>query len=427
MEDYTGSLILIAVCLLLSAYFSATETAFASLNRVRIKNLSEKGDGKAALVLRLLERYDSLLSTILIGNNLVNIGATSMATVIFVQLLGRDAGSGLSTLVTTLVLLVFGEITPKSMASEYPERFAMFSAPFLRLWIILFTPLNLLFSRWKRFLSSVFHSREDRTITEEELLTYVNEAESGGGLDEQESDLIRNSIEFSEQEVQDVLTPRVDIVGISDADTKEEIADLFASTGYSRLPVWHEDVDHITGIIYLKDFYNKVWRTGIEPMDIVRPVLYVIPQKKIDEVLKELQQKKLHMAVVLDEYGGTLGIVTMEDILEELVGEIWDEHDEVIQEIVPVSATEYLVRGSANLEDLLDELGIRQDEELDATSVSGWVMDMAGQIPKEKDVFYQDRLMITVLDMDGKRVDRVRVDLLDEEDASLKKNERPRG
>lgn len=417
MEEYTGSLIIIAICLILSAYFSATETAFASLNRVRIKNLSEKGDGKAALVLRLLERYDNLLSTILIGNNLVNIGATALATVIFVRLLGRDMGSGAATLVTTLVLLIFGEITPKSMASEYPETFAMFSAPFLRIWVVLFTPLNLIFGKWKGFLSSVFRNKEDRTITEEELLTYVNEAESGGGLDEQESDLIRNSIEFSEQEVQDVLTPRVDIVGIRDTDSKEEIADLFAATGYSRLPVWHEDIDHITGIIYLKDFYNKVWRTDMDPRQIVRPVLYVIPQKKIDEVLKELQLKKLHMAVVLDEYGGTLGIVTMEDILEELVGEIWDEHDEVIHEIVRISDTEYLVRGSANQEDLFDELGIRQDDELDATSVSGWVMDLAGRVPREKDVFYKDNLMITVLDMDGKRVDRVRVDLTDTENS----------
>ena len=209
----------------------------------------------------------------------------------------------------------------------------------------------------------------------------------------------------------------MDIVGIRDTDSKEEIADLFAATGYSRLPVWHEDIDHITGIIYLKDFYNKVWRTDLDPRQIVRPVLYVIPQKKIDEVLKELQLKKLHMAVVLDEYGGTLGIVTMEDILEELVGEIWDEHDEVIHEIVRVSDTEYLVRGSANLEDLFDELGIRQDDELDATSVSGWVMDLAGCVPKEKDVFYKDSLMITVLDMDGKRVDRIRVDLTDTENS----------
>ena len=416
MGNYTGSLLIILICLILSAYFSATETAFASLNRIRIRNMAEKGDKKAALVLRLLSEYTDLLSTILIGNNLVNIGATSLATVIFVQLLGEDMGSGMATLVTTLVLLVFGEITPKSMATEFPERFAMVSAPLLRVFVLLMTPLNRLFGLWKRFLASAVHSKEDRTITEEELLTYVEEAESGGGLDEQESDLIRNSIEFSEQEVQDILTPRVDIVGVRDTDTKEEIAKVFAETGYSRLPVWHEDVDHITGIIYLKDFYNKAWRNGIAPQAIIRPAIYVIPQKKIDEVLKELQMKKLHMAVVLDEYGGTLGIITMEDILEELVGEIWDEHDEVIHEIVKISDTEYLVRGNANLEDLFEELNIRQEEEVDATTVSGWVMDLAGRIPKEQEVYCKDRLRITVLDMDGKRVDRVRVEVLEEEE-----------
>ena len=411
VSKYTGSLLIIIICLVLSAYFSATETAFASLNRIRIRNMADKGNGKAALVLRLLDRYNEVLSTILIGNNLVNIAATSLATVIFVQQLGEDMGSGAATLVTTLVLLIFGEISPKTLATELPERFACVSAPFLRFFMQILTPVNFLFGLWKRFLGKVFRNKEDRTITEEELLTYVEEAESGGGLDEQESDLIRNSIEFSEQEVQDVLTPRVDIVGIRDTDSKEEIADLFAATGYSRLPVWHEDVDHITGIIYLKDFYNKVWRSDLEPKDIVRPVLFVIPQKKIDEVLKELQLKKLHMAVVLDEYGGTLGIVTMEDILEELVGEIWDEHDEVVHEIVKISDTEYLVRGSANLEDLFDELDIRQNEEVDAPSVSGWVMDMAGAVPKEKDVFRQDGLRITVLDMDGRRVDRVRINV----------------
>lgn len=401
------SLIIIVICIIMSAYFSATETAFSSLNRIRIKNMAEKGNKKAKLVMRLSENYDSLLSTILIGNNIVNIASASLATVIFVNLLGESTGPSVSTAVTTVVVLIFGEVSPKSIAKESPEKFAMFSAPFLNILIILLTPFNFLFKCWKKLLSLLFKSEEDRSITEEELLTIVDEAEQEGGINEQEGTLIRSAIEFSELEAMDILTPRIDIVGVPVTSTKDKIAQTFANTGYSRLPVYEESVDHIIGIIYQKDFYNYIYHAEKDISAIIRPALFIAKGKKIGTLLKELQQKKSHIAVVLDEFGGTIGIVTMEDILEELVGEIWDEHDEVVQEIEQVSDTEYIVLGNTNIDKLFDRLD--RKEELEVLTVSGWTMDMLGRIPEEGDHFEDGNLYVTVLQMDGKRVEKVQV------------------
>ena len=257
MDSNSVSLIIIVICIIMSAYFSATETAFSSLNRIRIKNMAEKGNKKAALVLKLSQDYDRLLSTILIGNNIVNIASASLATVLFVKLLGEDLGASISTIVTTIVVLIFGEVSPKSIAKESPEKFAMFSATILNCFVWILTPFNFLFRQWKKLLSKMFKNSEDRTITEEELLTIVDEAEQEGGIDEQESTLIRSAIEFTEIEAIDIFTPRVDVVGIPLDAAKEEIAGVFARTGYSRLPVYEEDIDHIEGIVYQKDFHNQ--------------------------------------------------------------------------------------------------------------------------------------------------------------------------
>ena len=284
---------LIFICIVLSAYFSATETAFNSVNRIRLKGQQEKGDKRAALVLRLLSEYDKLLATILVGNNIVNIAATSMATVIFVRLLGYDRGSGVATMVTTLVLLLFGEITPKSLAAKYPERVARFSAPILRALMVLMTPLTALFGLWKRLLSVLARGEEDRSITEEELLTMVDVAEDEGGIDEQESTLLRISIDFMDQEAQDILTPRVDIAGVERGENREEIARRFMETGYSRLPVYEGDLDHIVGILYQKDFYNKIHDDAANIAAIVRPVLFVSEHRDLGSLLREMQQKMM--------------------------------------------------------------------------------------------------------------------------------------
>ena len=401
------SLIIIVCCIIMSAYFSATETAFSSLNRVRMKSLAEKGNKRAALVLRLSENYDSLLSTILIGNNIVNITSTSVATVLFVCLLGEERGSSLSTLVMTIVVLIFGEVSPKSLAKEVPENFALFSAPILRVLVIILSPANFLFGQWKKLLSLIFKFSRENGITEEELLIMVEEAKQDGGIDEQEGTLIRSAIEFSDLTAEDVLTPRIDVAAVPADATQEEIADIFTETGFSRLPVYRENVDNIVGIIYQKDFYNQIYHTERKLEEIIRPALFIAMGKKVGQLLKELQQKKMHIAVVLDEFGGTAGIVTLEDILEELVGEIWDEHDKVVQEVEQISDREYLVMGSANVEKLFERLG--KVREFDVLTVSGWVMEVAEKIPAAGEQFRFEDLEITVLEMDDKRVEKVRI------------------
>ena len=407
MEGDSISLIIIVLCVIMSAYFSATETAFSSLNRIRIKNMAEKGDKKAQLVLNLSENIDNMLSTILIGNNIVNILSASLATVLFVNWLGSEKGPSAATAVVTVVVLIFGEVTPKSIAKESPEKFAKFSAPFLRVLMFILTPFNFLFSLWKKLMSVIIKSDDSHSITEEELITIVEEAEQEGGIDEEESTLIRSAIEFSEVEAKDVYTPRIQIEGVPEDATKDEIARMFTETGYSRLPVYRESLDHIIGVIYHKDFHNYVYNTDKDISSIIRPAIFVTPNKKIDELLKELQQQKSHNAFIIDEYAGTMGLVTLEDIVEELVGEIWDEHDEIVQEIVQISENEYHVLGSADIEEVFEKFDI--NEEIDVMTASGWVMNVLGRIPNEGDSFVYKNLDVTVLSMDEKRVGKISI------------------
>ena len=414
MESNMISVIIIVFCVIMSAYFSATETAFSSLNRIRMKNKAEKGDKRAVLVIKLLDNYDGLLSTILIGNNIVNIACASLATLLFVQLVGQEAGASLSTIVTTIVVLIFGEISPKSIAKESPEAFALFSAPIINVLQKILTPANFLFKQWKKLLSRIFKTSGDNGITEEELLTIVDEAEQVGGIDEQEGTLIRSAIEFNDMEAIDIMTPRIDVTGVEQGKTKEEIAHTFMETGYSRLPVYEGSLDKIIGIIYQKDFYNIVYHTNKDVKDIIRPALFIAENKKIGTLLRELQVHKMHIAVILDEFGGTVGIVTLEDILEQLVGDIWDEHDEVVEEMVKISEDHYEVLGSANIDELFDELDI--DQEFDCQTVSGWVMDVMDRIPAEGDTFTFRNLHVTVTKMADKRVDKVDIRIEHKED-----------
>ncbi len=407
MQGDTITLIIIVLCVVMSAYFSATETAFSSLNRIRIKNLADKGNKRAALVAKLSDQYDSMLSTILIGNNIVNIGCSSLATVLCLKWLGEDIGPSVSTIATTVVVLIFAEISPKSIAKESPEKFAMFSAPILKVLMVILTPVNYLFGLWKKLLSKIIKSDEDRGITEEEILTIVEEATQEGGIDEEEGTLIRSAIEFREMEAVDILTPRIDVEGVEIHATKEQIAEVFTETGYSRLPVYEDSMDHIVGIIYHKDFHNYVYHTEQEVGSIIRPVRFITKTKNISDLLKELQQEKSHIAVVLDEFGGTVGIVTMEDILEEIVGEIWDEHDEIVQSFEKVGEEEYVVLGSSNVEKLFEELEI--EDEVEVVTVSGWVMNLLERIPKENDKVSYGDWEITVLEMNGKRVEKASV------------------
>mgnify|MGYP000126701940 CR=1 FL=1 len=392
----------------LSAYFSATETAFSSLNRIRLKNMANLGNQKAALTLSLSENYDKLLSTILIGNNIVNITSASLATVIFVQYFG-DVGVTLSTVVMTVVVLIFGEISPKSLAKENPESFAMFSAPVMRVLIWLLTPLNFLFAQWKKLLGKLFRAKTDPGITEEELMTIVDEAEDQGGIGQYESELIRSAIEFNNLEADDILTPRVNIVAVEDDESKEEIAEKFANCGFSRLLVYRDSIDHVVGVLHEKDFYSALHAGEFHMNKTMRNAIYVIGSIKISDLMRQLQRSKTHVAVVVDEFGGTQGIVTMEDILEELVGEIWDEHDKVVENMQPIADGVYLVAGGANLEKTLEVLDV--DREYDSFTVSGWVIEEMGKIPHAGEAFDVENLHVTVTKADGRRVIEVKVEV----------------
>ena len=410
--------VILVILVILSAYFSATETAFTSLNRIRLKSKADAGNRRAALALKLVDQYDKLLSTILVGNNIVNLSASSLATVFFTEGLRLQNGAVISTAVITIVVLVFGEVSPKSLAKEYPESFAMFSAPMMRILMVILTPVNFLFSLLKKLLSKVFHKQGDSGITEEELVTMVDQAESEGGLDQHESKLIRSAIEFNDMEVDEILTPRVDIVAVEDTDSMDEIAQAFAESGYSRLPVYHEDIDDIIGVIHEKDFHAARYRGQTDVKAITGPMLYTTGNTKISELLRILQREKAHMVIVVDEYGGTEGLVTLEDIVEELVGEIWDEHDEVIEEFKKQEDGSYLISCSADLTDLFDLFSIKG--ECDANTISGWVMEQIGRIPEEGDCFQSDGLDVTVTKVDHRRVLEIRVEVLPEPEEDKK-------
>ena len=392
MEDGSIPLLVAMVILvILSGFFSASETAYSSLNQIRLKSRADSGDQKAAQILALSERYDSLLSTILIGNNIVNIALASIGTVFFTGLLGGASGPTVSTAVITVTVLIFGEITPKSMAKEMPEKFASFSAPVLHALITVFTPVNFLFSAWKKFLSRHFHGEENDGITDAELMTMVSEAENDGELTNHESELIRSAIEFDDVEVEEVLTPRVDVVAVADDISMQELADAFDESGYSRLPVYHETIDNIIGVVHEKDYYQATRRGSASMDELVAPTLYTTGTTQISALLRTLREEHHHMAVVVDEYGGTEGIVTLEDILEELVGEIWDEHDEETEEFRRQSNGNWLVSGSASVDDLWEELSIPEDREIDSITVSGLVQEKTGRLPKVGDHFTIDR------------------------------------
>ena len=383
----TTCIVIMAVCLMLSAYFSATETAFSSANSTRLKTLAEKGNKRAALVCKLLERYDRLLSTILIGNNIVNIAAASIGTVLFTKLLGQERGATASTIVLTVVVLIFGEVTPKTLAKEMPETIATAVSPVLNLLMVLLTPLTWLFSQWKRLLSHFIHNKESDTITEGELMTMVSEAESDGELTDRESQLIRSAIEFDDVEVEEILTPRVDVVAVEDDISLEQLAQTFAESGYSRLPVYHDTIDNIIGVVHEKDFYLARLKKASTVEELIAPTLYTTGSTQISQLLRTLREQHHHMAVVVDEYGGTEGIITLEDILEELVGEIWDEHDEETEDFRQQSDGSWLVSGSASVDDLFETLGLPEDEDIDSNTVNGLVQEKTCHLPKVGDHF----------------------------------------
>ena len=409
LSELLPSIVAMVFCVIMSAYFSATETAFSSLNKTRLKALSEKGNKKADLALSLEEKYDKLISTIMIGNNIVNITLASIGTLMFVKIMqgDQDAGATLSTVVVTVSILIFGEVTPKSIAKDSPEKFAMFSAPFLHALMVVLTPINFLFSQWKKLISKIFKVSEDTKMSQEELLLLVEEVQQEGSIDESEGELLKNAIEFRDQVAEDILTHRTDLEAVSVDTDKEEVARVFTQSRFSRLLVYEENIDNIVGVLNIKDFYMNSGITDKPLQEVMTPPIFIHQSEKIRDLLNQLRAAKTHIAVVIDEYGGTLGIVTMEDILEELVGEIWDEHDEVQESFKMLSENTYLADCMVNLDEFADCFDVEIESE--SVSLGGWVMEQLGGIPEVGENFTYENLHITVTELDAHRVSYVTV------------------
>ena len=398
---YAVAIVVLIGC---SAFFSMSETAFTSVNQIRLKKMANEGDVKAERTLRILEDYDRFLTTVLVGNNLVNIAGTSLATLVFSLLLGAETGAVASTVFMTVAVLIFGEITPKSIAKSRPEKICIRICGVIRALEIILSPISWLFSKMTKFISR--NQPDNDTMTEDELEVMIDEIESDGVIDKDESELIKSAMRFDDIQVSEVYVPRMDIVAIDVSSSPEELGNLIASSGYSRIPVYDKSIDNIIGVAYAKEFYtNNFLGVKFSIKDIVKPVKYVPETMSIATILKDFQKSKIHMAVVLDSYGGTMGIVTMEDLLEELVGDIWDESDEVQQEIVKVSDDTINAKGVANIYDVMEALELKFDpEEYEDYSVTGYIVYKLGRGPVRGDVIEMPDATITVRSVKGRRV-----------------------
>lgn len=401
--------IIIIILILLSAYFSATETAFSSVNKIRLKTESSQGSKRAKRTLAMAENYDTLLSTILIGNNIVNIVMASLAAVLFTNLLG-GSGITVSTVVITVVVLVFGEITPKSLAKEFSNSFAMKTVGVLNFFIIILKPFNFLFSQWKKLLEKAFNFEKHSSVTQAELMTIVDEAQSQGAIEEQDGELIRSVMDFNDMELSRILTPRVDIIAVEETDDTSRLAEIFKEHEFSRIPVYRDTVDTIVGVIHEKDYYSSLSNKYIKISDLMNDIPVFTENMKVYNAMRIMQKSRLHMAVVVDEFGGTVGIVTMEDILEELVGEIWDEHDDVTHSFKKVGTGSYIVSCGADCKGIFELLGIDFDAEAqDYVTVSGWVLQQLKKIPQTGDSFEYKNLDVTVTKTNSRRVVEIKV------------------
>lgn len=415
--------IILVALLILSAFFSATETAFTSLNRTRLKLLADDGKKSAKKALKHADNYDRLLYTILIGNNIVNLTLATISTLLFSSIItnSESLSATFSTIISTIAVLIFGEITPKTLAKEFPEKVAMFVAPIMDFFTIILYPLNLVFTGWKLLLKKIFKFKSEDVITEQELLTYVEEANEDGTLDNNETELISSAIEFNDAEVGDILVPRVNVIAVEENTPMKDIRLVFSEHGFSRLPVYRGSIDTIIGMIHEKDFYAAYTSGATNIKGIVTSMALATEHMKISALLRSMQKQKVHMATVVDEYGGTLGIVTLEDILEELVGEIWDEHDEVVDYFTKLDDEHYLVDGNAELSEFFEIFSQEEDEESDSNTVSGWIIERSGDIPPIGYTFDYNNLTVTVTKRTLKKVLEVKVEIRPaEEDAEEK-------
>jgi CBS domain containing-hemolysin-like protein len=415
----------------LNLFFSLCETSFSALSRIKLKNMAAQNKLKrkakrARLVLDMLETYDKLLSSILIGNTIVNITASALAAMLFFNLFGTK-GVGFATAALTLIVLLFCEISPNTLAKESPELTALRVAPFMRLFIVVFTPLNFLTGVWKKIIVKIFPVTADHSFTEDELLTFVEEVRQEGGINKNEEEMIRHAIEFDDLTAAEIITPRVDVVAVSQDSPPEEVDRVFAASGFSRLPVFRENIDAITGVILLKDFHHEVMKKGKALSEIIKPVIFVTKTMKISTLLKTLQQKQTHLAVLVDEFGGTLGIVSMEDIIEELVGEIWDEHEKVVEQFRRNANGSFTVLGSAKFQDMLEYINDKnliEDNDPPNTTIGNWILEHKGSVPRSGEQLTWGNLQFTVSRVQRHRVMEVEVKIMRNEELEIRNGDR---
>lgn len=408
------TVILIVVLILLSAFFSAAETAFTSANRIRLKNMQEEGSKGAGIALKVIERYDKCLTTILIGNNIVNIATSSLATILCVRLFA-EKGPLIATAATTVIVLIFGEITPKTIAKGNAEIFSIFFGRILHALMIVLTPLSAIFLLMQKGMSKLFIKKSEVSVTEQELMHIIDEIEDEGVLEAQESALVRNALEFDETTAEQIMQPRVNVVGVDMYDSNEKVMELFKSEAYTRLPVYEKSLDHIVGLISYRDFTQKIMTDpDFSLSDIISDIMYIPSLMRISEVLKKMQREKEHMAVVVDQYGGTAGILTMEDVLEELVGEIWDENDEVSTPVRFVEKNVFIVSGEVSKVDFnrfFENQEMDYEINGDFNTVGGWALELFGKIPSSGDSIETDEFVITVKNLNERRIGELRFEI----------------
>ncbi len=413
MPDGSVPLLLsIIILVLLSGFFSATETAYSCASKIKLKTFSQNGIKKAEKVLTLAEdKFDNLLSTILVGNNIVNLTSATLCTLFFAKIITSENvdSSLISTIVITVSVLIFGEIIPKFIAKTYPEKTAMLFFPLIIFFYYLLFPVNLMFSGLKLVIAKIFRLKQDDVITEEEIMTVVEEAEEDGTIKKEETRLIRSVIEFDDLEVGDILVPRVNVIAINVNETVENIKNVFEREGYSRMPVYKDSIDTIIGIIHEKDLFKAYLNKEKSIDKILQKAFYTTEHVKISKLLKQLQKKKTHMAIVLDEYGGTLGLVTMEDILEELVGEIWDEHDEEINYFKKINGNTFIAEGNAPIIDTFEYFNVKTENEFSALTLSGWIIEYLGEIPSVGKTFDYLNLSFEITKATIKRILEVKI------------------
>ena len=404
------SMIFLIAC---SAFFSGSEIAFASANRLRLKKAAEEGGFRARVTDYIAENYDNALCTVLIGNNIVNMAASSVATLAAIAVVGEATGPAWATFFSTILILIFGEITPKIVAKQHCDGFAGAVALPLRLLMVLLSPLVAVVL-WLVDKISVLWGGEPKpaAVTEFDVVTLIETVEDEGVIDEERSDLLQSAIEFSEIEAQEITTHRVDMLAIDIEEPLDEVERIVNHSPFSRIPVYEGSIDNIIGVLQLNHFYKKMLDgRDFELRDILTPACFVPQTLRLPLVLAEMKRRKLHLAVVVDEYGGTLGILTMEDVLEQLVGDIWDETDEIIDECHQIDETHYEVRGSMSIYDFLELMDLDdKDFEEEFVTLGGWVIDVLEGFPKVGDSFDYKNLTITVTEMDELRVTRLLVE-----------------